>query len=152
MSKRSESWEGDENMDFLTGKDYPHICEQCKVAVDQCAEEIEARMSLGDEDMVSGRVLLAFDDNEAPSTLAYDRGLFCDGGECNCDCSIGFPDLDNELDVFCPVHGGTEEEQQAASEELCKQDGHWFPLKREGYCLSCRKVYYIPTGDIRVKL
>jgi hypothetical protein len=137
-------------MEFYTGKDYPRLCDRCKSGIDECAEEIEARISLGDEDMVSGRVRLEFDDSEAPSMLAYDRGLFCGGHECACDCSIGFPDFDNSLDVFCPVHGGTEVEQQAASEELCKQGGHWFPLKREGYCLTCRKVYYIPTGDIRV--
>ena len=67
---------------MYTGKDYPSLCRQCQAMVDQGAEEIEGRMSLGDEDMVSGRVLLEFDDSEAPSTLAYDRGLFCGGHEC----------------------------------------------------------------------
>jgi hypothetical protein len=71
-----------ETMQFYTGKDYPHLCNGCKAMVDQCVEEIEERMALGDEDMVSGRVRLEFDDNEAPITLAYDRGLFCGGHEC----------------------------------------------------------------------
>jgi len=128
-------------MKFYTGKDYPHLCNGCKAAVDECVKDIEARMSLGDEDMVSGRVLLRFDDNEAPHMLAYDRGLMCGGHECECDCSIGFPLLDKSLDLFCLAHGGTEEEQQAASEELCEKNGHQFPLKREGYCLTCRKAY-----------
>ena len=128
-------------MKFYTGKDYPHLCNGCKAAVDQCAEEMAERVSWGDGDIVSGRMLISLDDNEGPSTLAYDRGLMCGGHECECDCSIGFPLLDNELDVLCPVHGGTEAEQQAFQERLCDKDGHWFPLKREGYCLTCRKAY-----------
>ena len=68
-------------MEFKTGKDYPHLCERCKAGIDECAEEITVRMSLGAEDMVSGRVRLEFDD-EAPSMLAYDRGLLCGDGEC----------------------------------------------------------------------
>tara|TARA_Y100000310_G_C20215396_1_gene593293 strand:- start:101 stop:517 length:417 start_codon:yes stop_codon:yes gene_type:complete len=136
---------------------YQH-CNECKVAVDQCAEEIEVRISLGDADIVSGRVLIALDDNEAPDMLAYDRGLFCgEGGrKCDCDCSIGFPDMDKSLyDVFCCVHGGTEAEQQVASEELCKQGGHLFPLDevggyREGECGECGKAYFIPAGNILV--
>ena len=133
-------------MEFYTGKDYPHLCERCKAGIDECAEEITVRMSLGDADMVSGRVLLGFDDNEAPSLLAYDRGLFCGGHECECDCSIGFPEYDDENDLLCRVHGGTKEEQQAFNERLCERDGHWFPswtarLNREGVCLICVKVY-----------
>jgi hypothetical protein len=141
---------------------YQH-CNECKVAVDQCAEEIEVRISLGDADIVSGRVIIALDDNEAPGMLAYDRGLFCgEGGrECDCDCSIGFPDIDRchrmdkSLDVFCRVHGGTETEQQVAREELCKEDGHLFPrdkvgASREGECGECGKAYFIPAGNILV--
>jgi hypothetical protein len=114
-------------MKFYTGKDYPHLCNGCKTMVDQCVEAVE----IGPDT----------DDNEAPIMLAGDMGLLCGGGDCDCDCSIGFPDLDKSLDVFCPAHGGTDEEQQVASEELCKQDGHLFPLKREGYCRLCRKAY-----------
>ena len=130
-------------MEFLTGKDYPHMCAGCRSAIDECAEEVAELVSLGDRDMVSGRVLIDLtEDNEAPSMLAYDRGMFCgDGGNCECDCSIGFPRMDKEFDVICPVHGGTEEEQQAFYEQGCEENGHWFPLKREGYCLSCRKAY-----------
>ena len=133
-------------MDFYTGKDYPRLCDGCKATIDRCVEEIEERIALGDEDMVSGRVRLAFDDNEAPSTLAYDRGLFCGGHECECDCSIGFPLMDNELDILCPAHGGTEEEKQELRESLCEKDGHWFPtwtarLERDGACMLCLKAY-----------
>jgi len=129
-------------MEFRTGKDYPWMCEGCRAAVDQCAEEMAERVSLGDGDMVSGRVLIDLtDDKEAPLMLAGDRGLFCGWGGCECDCSIGFPRMDKEFDVICPVHGGTEEEQQAFYEQGCEKNGHWFPLKREGYCLSCRKAY-----------
>ena len=69
-------------MTFYAGKDYSDICEKCQTAVDGCVEEIEQRIAWGNEDMVSGRVLLAFDDKEAPHMLAYDRGLLCDNGIC----------------------------------------------------------------------
>ena len=128
-------------MEFLTGKDYPWICAECRSAVDQCAEEMAERVALGAEDMVSGRVLIDLADREAPMMLAGDRGMFCGWGECECDCSLGFPRLAPELDVLCPVHGGTEEEQQAFHEQECARTGHWFPLKREGYCLSCGQAY-----------
>ena len=73
-------------MKFLTGKDYPWMCERCQSAIDECAEEVAERVALGAEDMVSGRVLIDLtDDNEAPSTLAYDRRLFCGGGECEAE-------------------------------------------------------------------
>ena len=129
-------------MEFLTGKDYPWMCAECRAAIDECAEEVAERVALGAEDMVSGRVLIDLtEDSEAPLVLAYDRGMFCGWGECECDCSLGFPSLAPELDVLCPVHGGTEEERQAFHEQECARTGHWFPLKREGYCLSCRTAY-----------
>ena len=65
-------------MEFKTGKDYPHLCERCKAGIDECAEEITVRMSLG----VGGIARLAFKDSEAPVMLAYDRGLLCDNGIC----------------------------------------------------------------------
>jgi len=127
--------------EFRTGKDYPWLCEGCRAVIDQCAYELETLGGLGDRAIESGRLLISLDDDEAPSDWAYDRGLFCGGHECSCDCSIGFPLLDKELDVFCRAHGGTEEEQQSASEQLCEKNGHWFPHMRDGYCLACRKVY-----------
>ena len=135
-----------EHKTFLAGKDYPWICEQCKAMVDQCVGEIETLMSLGYADMISGRVRLEFDDNEAPITLAYDRGLSCGGHECECDCSIGNPSFDNELDILCRVHGGTEAEQQALRERLCEKEGHYFPswtarLNRTWVCLICLGAY-----------
>ena len=71
-------------MEFLTGRDYPWLCEGCRAAVDECAEEVAVRVSLGANDMVSGRVLIDLtEDSEAPLVLAYDRRLFCGGGECS---------------------------------------------------------------------
>ena len=135
-------------MKFLTGKHYPHMCEDCRSEIDQCAEEMEALRELGEEGVVSGRVIIEFDDNEAPNMWAYDRRLFCGNGgsECVCDCSKGFPKLDTELDVFCTVHGGTDEEQQVARVKLCEKDGHIFPLwtareKRDWVCLMCLHAY-----------
>ena len=114
-------------MKFYAGNDYPHLCNGCKAMVDQCVDMVQMGADT--------------DDEEAPIMFAYDHKLMCGGYECECDCSIGFPKLDNSFDVFCTAHGGTDEEQQAASEELCRQGGHWFPLKREGHCLTCRKAY-----------
>ena len=135
-----------ETMQFYTGKDYPHLCNGCKAMVDQCVEEIEERMALGDEDMVSGRVRLAFDDNEAPIMFAYDHKLMCGGHECECDCSIGFPLTDKHYDIVCRVHGGTAKEQQAFYEQECNENGHWFPawtarLQRDGLCALCLNAY-----------
>jgi len=86
------------------------------------------------------------DDNEAPIMFAGDHKLMCGGHQCECDCSKGFPDLDNDLDIFCRVHGGTEEEQQTAREKECEKHGHWFPtwtarLKRDWVCLMCQRAY-----------
>ena len=119
-------------MKFYTGKDYPHLCNGCKAIIDQCVDMVQMGADT--------------DDNEAPSLLAYDRGLFCGGHECECDCSIGFPEYDDENDILCRVHGGTKEEQQAFNERLCEELGHWFPswtarLNREWVCLICEKVY-----------
>jgi ribosomal protein S27AE len=85
-------------MKFYAGTDYPWLCGKCRVAVDQCVEEIEARVALGDEDLVSGRVIIDLTDNEAPIELAGDRRMLCDGGECNCDCSIGYPSMDTSME------------------------------------------------------
>jgi hypothetical protein len=122
-------------MEFLTGKDYPWLCEGCRSAVDQCAEEMAVRVSWSDGDVVSGRLLIDLADQEAPMMLVGDRGMFCGGHECGCDCQ------GDRLDVLCPVHGGTEEEQQAFYAQECEKNGHHFPYMRDGYCLSCRKAY-----------
>ena len=119
-------------MKFYTGKDYPHLCDGCKATIDQCVDLVQEG-----EDT---------DDNEAPLMFAYDHKLMCGGHQCECDCSIGFPLLDNEQDILCPVHGGTEEEKQAFQESLCDKYGHWFPawtarLERDWVCLLCLKAY-----------
>ena len=66
-------------------------------------------MALGAEDMVSGRVLIDLtDDNGAPSTLAYDRGLFCGGGECE---SVGAENQMTGTYPVCDTHKGTLEDR-----------------------------------------
>jgi hypothetical protein len=128
-------------MEFYTGKDYPHLCSKCQQTIDDCV----ALVHIGADT----------DDNEAPIMFAYDHKLMCGGHECECDCSIGFPLLDNHYDLLCRVHGGTEQEQQAFNEQECKELGHWFPawttrLERDGLCLMCNKVYgqYVPVMAI----
>ena len=59
------------------------MCEACMAAVDRCAEEIAVLRSLGEETVVSGRVLIDLDDDEAPHMWTYDRKLFCGGYFCN---------------------------------------------------------------------
>ena len=117
---------------FLTGKDYPWLCEQCKAMVDQCVDLV--------------RMGTDTDDDEAPIMFAYDHKLMCGGHECECDCSIGNPSFDNELDILCRVHGGTEAEQQELRERLCEKEGHYFPswtarLNRTWVCLICLGAY-----------
>ena len=117
---------------FYMGKDYPHLCDGCKATIDQCVELVQTGADT--------------DDNEAPLMFAYDHKLMCGGHECECDCSIGFPLMDNELDILCPAHGGTEQEQQGLRESLCEKDGHWFPawtarLERDGACMLCLKAH-----------
>jgi len=96
-------------MEFLTGRDYPWMCAGCRSAVDQCAEEIAERVALGANDMVSGRVMIDLtDDNEAPSTLAYDRGMFCGWGECE---SVGAENQMIGTYPVCDTHKGTLEDR-----------------------------------------
>jgi hypothetical protein len=57
-----------EHKTFLTGKDYPWICEQCKTMVDQCVDLV--------------RMGTDTDDDEAPIMFAYDHKLMCGGHEC----------------------------------------------------------------------
>ena len=53
-------------MKYLTGKDYTWLCDDCQKAIDL------AHMLIVDG-LVSDQYA---DDNEGPSMLAYDRGLF----------------------------------------------------------------------------
>ena len=57
---------------LLTGKDYPHVCELCRSAVD------DAAMLLAD-----GIDDAYMDDEEAPMMYAYDRGWLCGVGSCD---------------------------------------------------------------------
>ena len=56
-------------MDFLTGKDYPHLCDVCKSAIDSCLDLI-----LFGSDT---------DDVEAPIMYAGDHNLMCGGSSCD---------------------------------------------------------------------
>ena len=53
------------------------MCENCEDAIKRCAEEVAELLSLGCSDIESGRLLIDLSDDEAPSDLAHDRGLFC---------------------------------------------------------------------------
>jgi hypothetical protein len=55
-------------MEFLTGKDYPHLCEICQSQIDSIASIME---DLEDTD-----------DEEFPCNFVYDNNLFCGGQEC----------------------------------------------------------------------
>mgnify|MGYP001560330324 CR=1 FL=1 len=50
-------------MKFLTGKDYPWLCESCQAQVDLAATVLEEGEDTNDE--------------EAPCNWAYDNALFC---------------------------------------------------------------------------
>jgi hypothetical protein len=51
-------------MEFLTGKDYPHLCQGCRSMVDLCVEAVREGPDA--------------DEEEAPLMLARDNGLLCD--------------------------------------------------------------------------
>ena len=54
--------------EFLIGRDYPHLCSACQVAIDSCIDLV-----------VFGSDT---DDVEAPCNLAYDHKMFCGGSHC----------------------------------------------------------------------
>lgn len=55
-------------MDFLTGEDYPHLCQECQAAINA--------MALTTHDAADT------DDPEAPCMAVYDHRLFCGGHQC----------------------------------------------------------------------
>lgn len=57
-------------MQYLTGKDYPWLCDACKAVV----SEIAALYNDGE--------MPDTDDEEAPINEAYDRGMLCQGHTC----------------------------------------------------------------------
>jgi len=59
----------DTMVQFLTGKDYPHLCQYCQEAIDDMAYIIKYH----GEDT---------DDTEAPVTRAYDYDMLCGGNVC----------------------------------------------------------------------
>jgi len=58
-----------DGVDFLVGKDYPHVCQACKDAVDRAADFLK---NFGPDT----------DDPEAPMMYAADHGWLCGGREC----------------------------------------------------------------------
>lgn len=55
-------------MEFLTGKDYPHLCQTCRdtiTAIAICLDEGEDT-----------------DNEEAPCDFVYDHAMLCGGREC----------------------------------------------------------------------
>ncbi len=53
-------------MEYLTGKDYTSLCDNCQKVIDQAHALIV-------DGLVSEQYV---DDNEGPCMLAYDKGLF----------------------------------------------------------------------------
>jgi len=70
-------------VEMLTGKDYPQLCDQCKMMINVAAELIQNGMA---DDYVG--------DPEGPSMLVYDRGWFCEG-HLGCKNTNGLHDEDN---------------------------------------------------------
>lgn len=58
-------------MEYLTGKDYPHLCERCRAAID----DIAAMFNEGE--------MADDDDEEAPCMYVYDHRMYCGGGQCD---------------------------------------------------------------------
>lgn len=58
-----------DGVDFLTGEDYPHVCQTCRDAVDRAADFLK---NFGPDT----------DDSEAPMVYASDHGWLCGGREC----------------------------------------------------------------------
>ena len=56
-------------MEFLTGKDYPWVCEKCCAAIDAAA-----LLFNGDQPDT--------DDEEAPAMYVYDHKMYCGGHSC----------------------------------------------------------------------
>lgn len=57
-------------MDYLTSRDYPDLCGQCKVTLDLIVEQLP------------GMVDEYASDNEGGIMFMYDHSLHCDGREC----------------------------------------------------------------------
>lgn len=55
---------------FLTGDDYPHLCQDCRATISAIAA------SIFDGDQADT------DDNEAPAMYVYDNKMYCGGHEC----------------------------------------------------------------------
>jgi len=85
---------------FLTGKDYPHVCNACKMAIDQCVELVREG-----EDT---------DDIEAPLNFAADHNMLCGGRHC-------LKRQQGETTVYCLRHMKPDAEGPIFSQpEVCR--------------------------------
>ena len=57
-------------MEYLTGKDYDHLCSICRTVIDMIAGDINSM-----DDKYTA-------DEEGPCDFVYDHGLFCGGHTC----------------------------------------------------------------------
>lgn len=57
-------------VEFLTGKDYPHLCPKCQKAIDDIAHLFQTG------------ILEDTDDIEAPIMFVGDHGMFCGVHQC----------------------------------------------------------------------
>jgi len=62
-------------VEYLIGKDYPNMCEDCQHTISACAELV----AMGPDVTVTG---VRIDDNEAPLMFATDNRMLCGGRTC----------------------------------------------------------------------
>lgn len=65
-----------ERVVWLRGKDYPHLCEKCRSAIDQAAQILPEWEPWGP--------MYDPEDIEVPFMFAYDHAWLCGGHECDC--------------------------------------------------------------------
>tara|TARA_R100001015_G_C4615050_1_gene171009 strand:+ start:501 stop:728 length:228 start_codon:yes stop_codon:yes gene_type:complete len=61
------------SIEYLTGKDYPWLCDKCREAIDTAYDLIIMTGSVEINHIFSEYI----GDNEGPCMLAYDKGLLC---------------------------------------------------------------------------
>ena len=57
-------------IEYLTGKDYPWLCDSCRATITSLASEMDNM-----DDLYTS-------DEEGPCNIAYDNGMFCEGHRC----------------------------------------------------------------------
>lgn len=69
-------WRVAPEMPWLVGRDYAHLCETCKAAIDQAAEILPVLEPWGP--------MYDPEDTEVPYMFAYDQGWLCGGHRSDC--------------------------------------------------------------------